>query len=95
MGGIKTLKDYGTGFGGDTSRIVRAVVGHDEGGHQTAVVGLTLYALDEVADDGLLVPRGHQHRIAVALCLALAPVLHHEGDKYVDKLVGIANYEHY
>ena len=94
VGGVEALKDYGPGVGGDARRVVRAVVGHDEGGHQAAVIGLAPDALDEVADDGLLVPRGHQHRVAVAHRLALALVLHHEGDKYVDELVGIAHYEH-
>ena len=46
VGGVEALEDYGPGVGGDARRVVRAVVGHDEGGHQAAVIGLALDALD-------------------------------------------------
>ena len=78
---------------GNVGGAVGAVVSNDEGRDEAAVVALGLYALQQLADDGFLVARRNEHRVAVAPHLAPAAVLHHVGDEYVEKLVGVANYE--
>ena len=93
--GVEALEDYGAALGRHPGRLIRAVVRDDEGRDEARVVALAPDALEQLADDRLLVPRRDQHGVAVRPRGSPAPVLHQEGHEDVDELVGIADDEYY
>ena len=62
---VAALKHRCTAAPRDACRRVGAVIRHDEYLYQLLRVVLRLYAVDEVADDLLLVARGDEHGEAV------------------------------
>ena len=75
---------------GNVRRGVGTVVGHDEHGEQTLVIGLVPYALDEIRNDRLLISGTNQNGEAVEDLWFMRLLL--LGERYSQKkqLVGIA-----
>ena len=76
-------------------RLIRAVVRDHEYPHEPRRIILRPYAVKQVTDDELLVPRRDQNRVAVQLGFLVRLLLFHERHKNVEKLIGIADKKYY
>ena len=91
--GVEPFEHHGPVLARHARRIVRAVVRHHEHRHAAALVGLARDAVQQVADDGLLVARGDEHRVVVPLLAPVRPLLFEYGHQDVEELVAVAEYE--
>ena len=90
LGGVIAEVDVGPVGTGHAAGEIGAVVGHHEDIHLIGGVVLVPDAVDQVADDGLLVAGGDQHGDAVHHRLAVGGVLFEPGHGDIEELVGIA-----
>ena len=93
--GVEPLENDGPVLARHARRIVRAVVRHDENRDAPPVVGLPGDAVQQVADDGLLVPRRDEHGIVVRLLLLVRLRLLQDRDEDVQELIAVAKYEYH
>ena len=91
---VEALHDHGAVLASYARRLVCAVVGHDEGGHQLARIGLAVDTVDEVSNDHLLISCRNEHGEAVQLRFLVRLGLDDERYKHIKRLICIADEEH-
>ena len=87
---VEPLIHMGPGHPGHHGRVVGAVVRQHEHVHQFGGIVLRLDAVDQVADDGLLVAGGDEDGDAVGRRLAVGRVLFPPRHGNIEELIGIA-----
>ena len=90
LGGVVAEVDGGAVSAGHRAGQVGAVVGHHKDIHIFRRIVLGLDAVDEVADDGLLVAGGDQHGDAVGHRLTVGRVFFPPRHGNIEELIGIA-----
>ena len=93
--GVEPFEHHGPVLARHARGLVRAVVRHDENRDAPPVVGLPGDAVQQVADDGLLVPRRDEHGIVVRLLLLVRLRLLQDRDEDVQELIAVAKYEYH